>query len=149
LGENAADAAATLAALSAVDVAELAERPILELSGGERARVLVARALAQNPRVLLADEPIAGLDPKHQLALLHHFQTLAKDQRAVVIALHDLSLAARFCHTTVLMQAGRIVADGRPMHVLTPARMAAVYGIQARCGVFDGVPIVLPLEVLP
>jgi iron complex transport system ATP-binding protein len=149
MGESPADAAAILAALSAVDVAALAERPVLELSGGERARVLVARALAQDPRVLLADEPIAGLDPGHQLALLHHFAMLARDQRAVLIALHDLSLAARFCHTTVLMQAGRIVADGRPMQVLTPARLAAVYGIRARCDVVDGVPIVLPLEVLP
>jgi iron complex transport system ATP-binding protein len=66
----------------------------------------------------------------------------------VVIALRDLSLAAHFCHITVLMQAGRIVADRKPTQLLTPARLAAVYGIRARSEVVDSVPIVLPLEVL-
>ena len=76
------------------------------MSGGERARVLVARALAQEPRALLADEPAAGLDPAHQLALFQHFAALAAAGRTVVVALHDLSLAARFCHRIVLMQDG-------------------------------------------
>ena len=87
--------------------AHLADRPVPEMSGGERARVLVARALAQEPRVLLADEPAAGLDPAHQLTLFQHFTALAAAGRTVVVALHDLSLAARFCHRIVLMQAGR------------------------------------------
>ena len=89
------------------------------MSGGERARVLVARALAQEPRVLLADEPAAGLDPAHQLTLFQHFTALAAAGRTVVVALHDLSLAARFCHRIVLMQAGRAVAAGAPEDVLT------------------------------
>ncbi len=111
-GESAADRAAIDAALAAMDVAHLAHRPVLELSGGERARVLVARALAQEPRALLADEPAAGLDPAHQLSLFRHLAALAASGRTVVVALHDLSLAARFCHSVVLVHQGRAVAAG-------------------------------------
>ena len=96
--ESAADAAAVDTALAAMDAVHLASRPVLELSGGERARVLVARALAQQPRILLADEPAAGLDPAHQLSLFRHLAALAASGRTVVVALHDLSLAARSCH---------------------------------------------------
>jgi iron complex transport system ATP-binding protein len=148
-GESEADARAVGAALSAMDVAHLADRPVLEMSGGERARVLVARALAQDPRVLLADEPTAGLDPAHQIALFRHFIELAAAGRTVVVALHDLSLAARFCHRIVLMQAGRAVTAGTPEDVLRIEHLAAVYGIKARYAVIDGVPVVLPLDVLP
>jgi iron complex transport system ATP-binding protein len=148
-GESAADADAIDAALAAVDIRHLAERPVLEMSGGERARVLVARALAQEPKALLADEPAAGLDPAHQLALFHHFKTLASEGRTVVVALHDLSLAARFCHRIVLMQAGRVVAAGAPEDVLKIEHLAAVYGIKARYATIDGVPFVLATDVLP
>jgi iron complex transport system ATP-binding protein len=111
--------------------------------------VLVARALAQEPPVLLADEPAAGLDPAHQLTLFRHFTELAASGRTVVVALHDLLLAARFCHRIVLMQAGRVVTAGRPKDVLRMEHLAAVYGIAARYAVVDGVPVVLPLTVLP
>ena len=119
------------------------------MSGGERARVLVARALAQEPRVLLADEPAAGLDPAHQLALFRHFAALAAAGRTVVVALHDLSLAARFCHRIVLMQAGRGGGGGTPRRVLTAEHLAAVYGIRRAMSQIEGVPVVLPLDVLP
>lgn len=148
-GESAADAAAMDAALAAVDATGLAPRPVLELSGGERARVLVARALAQEPRVLLADEPAAGLDPAHQLSLFRHLAALAASGRTVIVALHDLSLAARFCHSIILVHAGRAVAVGAPSDVLTPEHLAAVYGITARYHTVDGVPVVLPVDVLP
>jgi len=148
-GESAADAHAIGAALAAMDVTHLQGRPVLEMSGGERARVLVARALAQEPRVLLADEPAAGLDPAHQLTLFRHLTALAAAGRTVVVALHDLSLAARFCHRIVLMQAGRAVAAGAPEDVLTREHLAAVYGIEARYALVEGVPVVLPLGVLP
>ena len=119
------------------------------MSGGERARVLVARALAQEPAALLADEPAAGLDPAHQLALFHHFTQLASAGRTVVVALHDLSLAARFCHRIVLMQAGRTIAAGAPEDVLKSEHLAAVYGINARYARIEGVPVVLVADVLP
>jgi iron complex transport system ATP-binding protein len=149
VGESAADAAAIDAALGAMDVAHLAHRPVLELSGGERARVLVARALAQEPRALLADEPAAGLDPAHQLSLFGHLAALATSGRTVVVALHDLSLAARFCHSVILVHGGRTVASGEPQDVLTPKHLAAAYGIAARYHILDGVPVVLPVGVLP
>jgi iron complex transport system ATP-binding protein len=148
-GESAADARAIDSALAAMDVTHLQGRPVLEMSGGERARVLVARALAQDPRVLLADEPAAGLDPAHQLTLFGHFTALAAAGRTVVVALHDLSLAARFCHSIVLMQAGRVAAAGTPRDVLTSEHLAAVYGVKARHVEIEGVSVVLPLEVLP
>jgi len=148
-GESAADRAAIDAALSAMDVAHLAQRAVPELSGGERARVLVARALAQEPRVLLADEPAAGLDPAHQLTLFRHLASLAAIGRTVIVALHDLSLAARFCHSIALVHAGRTIAAGPPKDVLTPEHLAAAYGIRARYQSLDGVPVVLPIDVLP
>ncbi|TMJ78129.1 MAG: ABC transporter ATP-binding protein [Alphaproteobacteria bacterium] len=148
-GESAADARAIDAALAAMDIGHLAERPVLEMSGGERARVLVARALAQEPVALLADEPAAGLDPAHQLTLFHHLTALASAGRTVVVALHDLSLAARFCHRIVLMQAGRTIAAGAPEDVLKSEHLAAVYGINARYATIEGVPVVLVADVLP
>jgi iron complex transport system ATP-binding protein len=147
--ESAVDAAAIAAALAAMDVGHLAARPVLEMSGGERARVLMARALAQEAQVLLADEPAAGLDPAHQLTLFGHLLRLAAEGRTVVVALHDLSLAARFCHQIVLIDEGRSIAWGAPAQVLTREHLAAVYGINGRLVVIDGLPVVLARDVLP
>jgi iron complex transport system ATP-binding protein len=148
-GESDADRAAVAAALAATDAAHLADRPVTELSGGELARVLMARALAQEPRALLADEPAAGLDPAHQLTLFRHLSALAAAGRTVIVALHDLSLAARFCHSLILVHEGRTLASGTPQDVLRPEHLAAAYGISARYATLDGVPVVLPLDLLP
>jgi iron complex transport system ATP-binding protein len=148
-GESPADRRAIDAALAAMDIGHLRERPVSAMSGGERARVLVARALAQEPAALLADEPVAGLDPAHQLALFQHLTALAGAGRTVVVALHDLSLAARFCHRLVLLQSGRGVAAGAAEEVLRSEHLAAVYGIAARFTRIEGLPVVLVADVLP
>jgi iron complex transport system ATP-binding protein len=147
-GESAADRAAIEAAIATMDIAALASRPVLEMSGGEKARVLLARALAQQPQVLIADEPAAGLDPQHQLLLFRHLASFVAAGRTVLVALHDLSLAARFCHKIVLLHAGRAIAAGAPSAVLAPEHLAAAYGIRAQYRTIDGVPTVLPLDLL-
>ena len=148
-GESQADVAAIEGAMASMHVAQFADRPVTSLSGGERARVLLARVLAQQSRVLLADEPAAGLDPAQQLALFQHLTRIAAEGCTVVVAVHDLSLAARFCHSIALVHEGATVAAGSPADVLTPAHLAATYGIDARYRIVDGIPVVLPIGVLP
>lgn len=143
-GSNSSDPAID-AAMRAMDVLELADRPISQLSGGEQARVLVARALAQESGILIADEPTAGLDPAHALELFAIFTRLAAEGRAVVIALHDLTLAARFCHHVVLLVAGRVAASGPAAEILMPEPLSAAFGVSIASGTIEGVPVVLPV----
>ena len=103
-----------------------------EMSGGERQRVLIARALAQEPEVLLLDEPISNLDIRHQLEVLGLLRALAqKGRMTVVMVMHDLNLAARFSEKLVLINEGRVFAAGEPAAVLNPANLRAVYGVVA------------------
>jgi iron complex transport system ATP-binding protein len=146
---DARDRAAVDAAMRTMDVTALAQRPVSQLSGGERARVLVARALAQESRVLIADEPTAGLDPAHALGLFGTFEHLAAEGRAVIVALHDLTLAARFCHHVVLLVAGRVAANGPAAEVLQPAPLSAAFGVTIANGMIADVPIVLAVAPLP
>lgn len=116
-------------ALRRTDLLGHRDRRVTELSGGEQARVLLARALAQDTPLLAADEPVAGLDPAHQIATMDVFRALAAEGRSVLVSLHDLGLAARHCDRIIVLQRGRKHADGAPRDVLTPALMAEVFGV--------------------
>jgi iron complex transport system ATP-binding protein len=118
-------------ALARCEATEFAERPINELSAGERARVLLARALATQAPILLADEPAAHLDPAHQLQLMILLKEEAARGTAVAVTLHDLSLAARYCDEIVVMQAGRVAAQGTPASALNDSTLANVFNVGA------------------
>lgn len=138
-----ADARAVSQAMAECDVAHLAARPATALSGGEEARVLLARALAGDPAVILADEPVARLDPAHQLQVMETLRRRAASGTAVLAVLHDLTLAAQFCDRLVVIDRGRIVADGAPAAVLTEDLLRTVYGVQSAVGERDGVRYVV------
>ena len=140
---SAADRLAVEAALAAAEVVELRDRPIGTLSGGERARALLARALAVEADMLLADEPVAALDPLHQLRAMALLRAAARKGAGVVAVLHDLTLATRFCDRLIVLDAGRVVADGPPS-ALTDAVLAETYGVTALRGERDGEPFVVP-----
>ncbi|WP_267241984.1 ABC transporter ATP-binding protein [Streptomyces sp. PR69] len=127
-GHDAYDRAVVAAALERMGLTELSGRSWKALSGGERQRAHIARALAQQPYAILLDEPTNHLDVKHQLELL---QLLAATDQTVLVALHDLSLAARYCDRLLLMHDGRPAAEGPPEEVLTPRRLAEVFGVDA------------------
>lgn len=133
-------------AMRYADVAQFAERSIGSLSGGEKTRVLLARALAGEPAVLLADEPVTGLDPAHQLDVMTLLQQLAAQGAAVVAVLHDLTLAVRYCSRVVLLHEGRVAAQGTPAAALTPERLARCYGIRAYSAETGSGRILVPLE---
>lgn len=128
-GPSPEDRAAVERALQAVDGGALIDRPVSVLSGGERTRILLARALAVEAPLLLVDEPIAALDPYHQLHVMEILRERARNGVGVLAIIHDLTLAERFMDRLILMDRGRIVADGTPGQVLTPERVAAVYRI--------------------
>jgi len=132
------DRAAIAAALETVGMSAFAKRDATSLSGGERARVLLARALAGEPRFLLADEPLAGLDPGRQFDAIALFRAQAAARLGVVLTLHDLPLAARVADRVLLLHEGQVVANGPPAEVLTPERLGAVYGIEVRVTERDG-----------
>ncbi|HYZ62960.1 MAG TPA: ABC transporter ATP-binding protein [Acetobacteraceae bacterium] len=126
------DPAAVERALRRTGTLELRGRRIDEVSGGERMRVLLARALAVEAPILLADEPIAGLDPLQQIRIMQVLRDLAAEGVAVVAVLHDLTLAARFCARLLLLHAGAVLADGAPDAVLTDGHLATAYGVSVR-----------------
>lgn len=146
-GESEVDREKIFNALRLTDTTALADRPVGELSGGERARVLIARALAQDTEVLIADEPAAGLDPAHALSLFDTFARIAREGRAVIVALHDLSLALRFATQAVLMHEGRLVASGPTRDVMTGDNISRVYGVTVEVAELCGVPCVIPVSV--
>lgn len=120
------------AALAALDLDGLRHRPVSRLSGGERARVLLARVLAGCPRWILADEPLAALDLKHQLALIAHFKACAAAGQGVVVVLHDLALAMNHADHVLVLEDGYLVEQGPPRVALAQERVARTWGVDAR-----------------
>jgi len=143
---GAGDRAAVEAAMRAADVWDLRRRRADQLSGGERARARLARVLAVQAPLVLADEPVAALDPRHQLEVMALLRGHCADGGGAIVVLHDLTLASRFCHRLLLLDRGRAVAVGPVEQVLTPAHLRAVYGIAVVSGRHRGQTYIVPWE---
>lgn len=141
------DRLAVESAMRHADVLFLRSRRVTQLSGGERSRVMLARALACEPTLLLADEPVATLDLKHQLQAMQVLRRFVSGNNAAVVALHDLSLAARFCDRLLLISEGRLIAIGDVAAVLNDKNIAEVYGVSIESGCGQ-VPWIIPKEIL-
>jgi iron complex transport system ATP-binding protein len=153
-GTSRDDASAVEGAMVAADVLALADRTIDTLSAGELQRAHLARAFAQQAAIVLLDEPTANLDPLHQLEAMALLRGFVRRGGAAVVALHDLSLAARTCDRIVVLQRGRIRADGSPAAVLVPGLLAEVFQVKARvirdaAGGIEYVLVVEPLSTSP
>jgi len=133
-------------AMDRAEILELRDRPATELSGGERARALIARALAVEAPALIVDEPLAALDPGHQLQMMELLRSEAGAGSLVIAVLHDLAMAARYCDRLILIHQGRLVADGTPAAVLTPGNLRDCYAIRAWTGTIEDQAVVLPLS---
>ena len=140
------DADSIAGAMAALAITAFADRPALTLSGGEQARVLMARALAQEPKLLIADEPTDGLDIAHQLTAMQVLRARAAQGGTTIVALHDLGLAARFADRIILLSDGQMVAAGVPAEVLTAPRIAAIYGVDMLVTAAEGVPVFVPRD---
>ena len=137
------DRRAVARAMAATGIEDLAARSVLTLSGGERARVALARALATEAPILLADEPTAALDPRHQLVVMEQLAATARGGGAVLAVMHDLALAARFADRVLVMAQGRLVADAAPAVALSTECIGQVFGVDAVTVEVDGIRVPL------
>jgi iron complex transport system ATP-binding protein len=146
-GRSAGDDAAIAKAMAQTDCTQFADRKALRLSGGEQARVLLARVLAGEPEWVLADEPLANLDPAHQIDAMSCLRDVAKAGAGVVMVLHDLTQAARIADHVIIMKAGRIQAAGTCDYVLNHDQLAEAFGVSVHIGSDDkGAPIITPVS---
>jgi iron complex transport system ATP-binding protein len=136
-------------ALVRTGILGFAQRNVTELSGGEKARVALARTLATGAGVILADEPTAALDPRYQISIMETLREETRRGALVVAVTHDLGLAARMADQVLLLHEGRLVADGPPAEVLTAKRIAEVYGVQVFTSERDGEPVIVPWAGIP
>ena len=136
------------AAIIKMGLSAFSDRIATQLSGGEQARVLIARALAQDTPILMADEPTASLDPANQISTLKIFSELAQDGKGIISSIHDLGLAARYCTKLALLDRGKLVAFGSADEVLTPDNLQTVFSIEAHYERTKEGVIFQPLSVL-
>jgi iron complex transport system ATP-binding protein len=121
--------------IATLELGGIVERRVDRLSTGERSRVLIARALAADPKLLLLDEPTANLDPLWQLKLMDYLRDLARESgKAVLLAVHDLEIARAYADRLIVMKGGRVEADGDPRELLAGEKIPAVFGIEWRGG---------------
>lgn len=145
---SAEDRAAVERAMARADVTGFTDRSVRQLSGGERARVLLSRALAVEAPILIADEPIGALDPHHALRIMGLLREEAERGVLVIAVLHDLALASRFCDRLLVMRQGRIAADGPPHDVLSPEGMERLYAVTGHHGAHEAERFVIPWRAL-
>jgi iron complex transport system ATP-binding protein len=138
------DAEAVLRAMQAVDVMAFSDRRVTELSGGERSRVALARALAVEAPIILADEPTASLDPRHQIDVMKNLRATADKGVLVIVVTHDLGLAARFADHVLVLREGRLVSQGAPAAALSEQVMADVFRISAYRAEFQREAVIVP-----
>ncbi|MCV6611029.1 MAG: ABC transporter ATP-binding protein [Amphritea sp.] len=134
-------------AMQTMDVLEFSRRSFEQLSGGEQARVLIARVLAQEPDMIIADEPINGLDPAHQISLMKTFRELVAAGRTVLTSLHDLSLASHWCDRIIILEHGDLIADGAVDQVMTPQQIRKVYGVETMAVSTSGRTLIVPTDL--
>ena len=133
--------------LERLKISDLAFRKVTKISGGERQKVMIARALVQDPSLLLLDEPTSALDLRHQLEVMQIIRSVVNQKGiGALMAMHDLNLAARYCDRVVVLHRGRIAGQGVPSAILTEKLIRDVYGVSARVGREDGYPLIVPLE---
>ena len=138
------DSEAVLRAMQATDVVEFSERPVTELSGGERSRVALARVLAVEAPVILADEPTASLDPRHQFDVMKSLRASADKGVLVIVVTHDLGLAARFADTVLVLSDGRLVSQGAPIEALSEKIIGDVFRISAYRAEYQREAVIVP-----
>lgn len=146
-GPSQEDHEAVKRAMHQMGVLEFADRPFESLSGGEKARVLIARTLAQGTDIIIADEPAAGLDPAHQIEMMALFKDLVKMGKTVLVSLHDLPLASSYCDRILLMKEGEIIADAPPGEALSDPLMEKAFGISVRTLNEEGQTLVIPAGI--
>lgn len=133
--------------LMSMDFEDLALRSFDELSGGEKQKVLLARAFAQDPNYLLFDEPTSNLDLRHQMEVMEMISGMVREKGvAAILAMHDLNLASRFSDRILMLNAGKIFCTGEPLQVMTVENIRSVYGVEVTINLSDGHPYIVPIR---